>query len=216
MRAALLLVSLALAACSPDLGDRIAGADLDEGGFGNSTLNNRLAMSGEGGYVVDLNARFAAAVPTAVTFPFDSAALTPEARAALDLQADFMRQFPELRFSVYGHTDLVGNAAYNEWLGRARARAVVAHLATRGISPQRLRALVSYGETRPIVAVEAPVERNRRTVTEVAGFVRSHPTVMNGEYAQVVYRSYIDSAAPRSSQPQATAPFAPPGAAPSQ
>ena len=197
MRATALLLVLGLNACSPEVGNRIAGAEIDEGGFGNPTLNNRLAMSGEAGYVLDLNARFARAVPTVVTFPFNSAALTPQAQAILDRQADFIRQFPELRFSVYGHTDLVGSNAYNERLGRARARAVVVYLASRGVSPRRLRALVSYGETRPVVPVAGPEQRNRRAITEVAGFVRSHPTVMNGKYAEVVFREYVESAIPR-------------------
>lgn len=205
MRALLFLV--ALAACGPDAGSRIAGSQLDEGGFGNPTLNNSFVMSGEEGYVVDLNARFASAVPTVVTFPFDSTALTPEARRILDRQADFIRQFPELRFSVYGHTDLVGSAGYNERLGRARARAVVAYLGQRGISPRRLQALVSYGETHPAVPVSGPEERNRRVVTRVAGFVRSHPTVLNGKYAQVVFREYVASAAPAPSAAIAAGPL---------
>ena len=200
MRVAALL-ALVLGACSPEAGDRIAGAGLDEGAFGNPTLHNRLVMSGEQDYLPDLNARFARAVPTAVTFPFNSAALTPEARAILDRQADFIRQFPELRFSVYGHTDLVGSADYNERLGRARARAVVSHLAQRGISSRRLRALVSYGEARPVVPVPGPEELNRRAVTEVSGFVRSHPTIMNGKYAEVIFREYVESAEPREEQP---------------
>ena len=196
MRTLPLLLVLGLAACGPDVGSRIAGAELDEGGFGNPTLNNTLVMSGEEGYVVDLNTRFARAVPTVVTFPFDSTALTAEARAVLDRQAAFIRQFPELHFSVYGHTDLVGSAGYNERLGRARAQAVVAYLGRRGISPRRLRALVSYGESRPAVAVAGREERNRRVVTEVSGFVRSHPMVMNGKYAQIVFREYVESAIP--------------------
>jgi outer membrane protein OmpA-like peptidoglycan-associated protein len=200
MRAPVLVIALALAlalaGCGSGAGDRVAGAGLDEGGFGNPTLANRLAMTGEGGYALALDRRFAAAVPHVVTFPFDSAALTAEAQAALDRQAAFMRQFPEVRFSVYGHADLVGGEAYNRRLGRARARAVVAYLAGRGVSPGRLDALVSYGESRPAVPVAGPERRNRRAVTEVAGFVRSHPTILDGKYAQVVYREYVLSALP--------------------
>ena len=187
-------LTMLLSACSPDVGDRIAGAGVDEGGFGNPTLNNVAVMSGERGYLVDLNTRFAREVPAMITFPFDSAALTPQARTALQEQAAFMRQFPELRFSVYGHTDLVGSAAYNERLGRRRARAVVDYLAALGVSPARLRALVSFGETQPLVPVVEPVRRNRRTVTEVSGFVQQHPTVLNGKYAQIIYREYVASA----------------------
>jgi len=32
----------------------------------------------------------------------------------------------------------------------------------------------------------------------VSGFVKAHPIVMNGQYAQVVYREYIISGAPKS------------------
>nr|WP_227421404.1 OmpA family protein [Roseitranquillus sediminis] len=186
------------------MGSRVAGAELDEGSFGNATLNNRLSMTGEQGYVADLNARFAASVPTMVMFPFDSARLTPQAQAILRRQADFIRQFPELRFSVYGHTDLVGSAAYNEALGRRRAEAAVAYLASQGVSRDRLRALVSYGETRPLVPVQSPEMRNRRTVTEVSSFVRSHPMVLNGKYAQVIMREYVASAVPQAPTASAT------------
>jgi hypothetical protein len=65
------------------------------------------------------------------------------------------------------------------------------------VSRSRLRALVSYGETRPVVPVAGPEMRNRRAVTQVSGFVRAHPTVMNGKYAEVVFREYVDSAVPR-------------------
>jgi peptidoglycan-associated lipoprotein len=194
--ALLLLAVLSLSACERDAGHRIAGASLDEGGFGNPTLNNQLVMSGEAGYVADLNTRFARSVPTVVHFAFNSAALSPQARSILDRQAGFIRQFPELHFSVYGYTDLVGSAGYNERLGRARAEAVVAYLGQRGVSRQRLRALVSYGETRPAVPVAGPDMRNRRAITQVAGFVRSHPTVLNGKYAEVIYREYVASAVP--------------------
>jgi outer membrane protein OmpA-like peptidoglycan-associated protein len=203
MRAVLVILVLGLGACEPDA-TRIAGSDLDEGGFGNPTLNNQLVMAGEEGYLFDLNSRFARAVPTVVTFPFNSAALTPEAQLILDRQANFIRQFPELRFSVYGYTDLVGSAGYNERLGRARAQAVVAYLGQRGVSPRRLRALVSYGETRPAVPVSGPDERNRRAITNVSGFVQTHPMVLNGKYAEIVFRDYVASAIPQ--EPAAVVP----------
>jgi hypothetical protein len=38
--------------------------------------------------------------------------------------------------------------------------------------------------------------RNRRTVTEVSGFVKSHPLVLNGKYAAIIWREYVGSACP--------------------
>ena len=182
-------LSLALAACQKE-----AGHELDLRSFGDATHNNELVMRGELDYAISLGNRFASEVPTTINFAFDSTILDAEARQVLDRQANWIRQFPEVRFRVYGHTDKVGSNAYNFGLGKRRANAVVAYLSQRGISRSRLEALVSYGETRPVIETENRERRNRRTVTEVAGFVKRHPTILDGKYAQVIYREYVDSA----------------------
>ena len=171
-----------------------AGSSLDRGNFGDSTMNNALVQRGELEYAISLNERFSAEVPTTINFAFDSAVLDEQARATLRQQADWIRQFPEVRFRVYGHTDLVGSNGYNRRLGQRRANAAVAYLSQLGISRRRLEAVVSFGETQPVVATEMRERRNRRTVTEVSGFVESHPLVLNGKYAQVIFREYVESA----------------------
>ncbi len=194
---ALLTIFLAgsLAACTATPGfDRELGYEVNEGGFGDVTRNNTAVMSGEINATYQLNTRFSAEVPSTVTFAFNSAQLTPEARRILAQQADWIRQFPELRFSVYGHTDLVGSNSYNQRLGKRRAEAVVAFFASQGISRNRLQALVSYGKTRPVVATQGPEEANRRTVTEVAGFAKGRSAPLNGKYAQIIFREYVASA----------------------
>ncbi len=191
---------LALAACGPEAASRFhseSGAELDEGGFGNPTMHNILVMSGQRDYVMHLGTRFAQEVPSTVTFDFNSAVLDAEAQAILRRQADWIRQFPEVRFRVYGHTDLVGSAAYNQALGMRRAQAVVSFLVGQGISRSRLEAVVSYGKTRPVIAIPGPERQNRRTVTEVSGFVQSHPLILNGKYAEVIFREYVLSAGER-------------------
>lgn len=197
---------LALAACSPGSVAEFrseAGATLDEGGFGNPTMNNILVMSGQRDYVLHLGTRFAQEVPSTVTFAFNSAVLDAEAQAILRGQADWIRQFPEVRFRVYGHTDLVGSAAYNQALGMRRAQAVVAFLVAQGVSRSRLEAVVSYGKTRPVIPTPGPERQNRRTVTEVSGFVQSHPLILNGKYAEVIFRDYVASAAERTTNTEA-------------
>ena len=129
-----------------------------------------------------------------VTFAFNSARLDNGARATLREQANWIRQFPEVRFRVYGHTDLVGSSAYNKRLGLARANAAVRYLIAQGISRSRLEAVVSYGETNPAVPTSGRERLNRRAVTQVSGFVQRHPTVMDGKYAQIIYRDYVLSA----------------------
>lgn len=175
-----------------------AGSFIDEGNFGNPTMNNTLIQNGDQKILANLNQRFSAEVPTQVTFAFDSAVLDEDAKAILREQANWIRQFPEIRFRVYGHTDLVGSSSYNQSLGRRRANAVVSFLGTQGISRSRLEALVSYGETRPVVDTTDRERRNRRTVTEVSGVVENHPMVLNGKYAQVIFRDYVTSAQPAS------------------
>jgi peptidoglycan-associated lipoprotein len=75
-----------------------------------------------------------------------------------------------------------------------RAQAVVAYLASIGVDKSRVEAVVSYGKTRPLIQTSEPELRNRRTVTEVSGFVDSHPLVLNGKYAAIIWREYVGGA----------------------
>ncbi len=186
------LMVMGLAACDPTEFYSELGSDVDNGTFGNPTMNNELVMTGKIDAQVALGQRFANEVPTTITFAFNSSDLTPETRAVLHQQANWIRQFPEVRFRVYGHTDLVGSNAYNKALGLRRAKAVVAYFASEGISTSRLEAVVSYGKTRPVIQTPGPEQRNRRTVTEVSGFVETNPMVINGKYAAIIMRNYLD------------------------
>lgn len=171
-----------------------AGSEIETRDFGNATMNNTTVQTGERDYAIDLTRRFASDVPNTVNFAFNSSVLDGDAQAALMRQADWIKQFPEVRFRVYGHTDLVGSAGYNKKLGLRRAQAVVAFLTSQGISRSRLEAVASYGKTQPVVYSQGPERRNRRTVTEVSGFVSNNPLILNGKYAQVVWRTYIEGA----------------------
>lgn len=185
------LALLPLAACTGF--NREAGASVDEGGFGSPTMNNTLAMT-EGDATLMVGQRFEREVPTTVLFDFNRYDLSPEARATLDRQAAWIRQFPEVRFRVYGHTDLVGSNRYNYGLGLRRAQAVVAYLTSRGIGTARLEAVSSFGETRPVINTLSPEQRNRRTVTEVIGFTARSVDLLNGKYAAVIFREYVEGA----------------------
>ncbi|WP_322889860.1 MULTISPECIES: OmpA family protein [unclassified Yoonia] len=202
------LVAATLSACGPS--DPTfssffseAGAEIDQGDFGNATANNAAVQSGsQQDYTINLARRFNTDVDAMVNFEFDSAVLDAQAQATLRQQADWIRQFPEVRFKVFGHTDLVGSAEYNRNLGLRRAQAVVAYLTTQGISRDRLEAVVSFGQTQPLIPTPEPERRNRRTVTEVSGFVETSPMLLNGKYAQVIFREYIVSAVPQTTVDQ--------------
>lgn len=173
------------------------GPQVDGPPSGDAVAHNAQIMTGEKQFRIDLAQRFAEEVQTTVNFAFNSARLDATARNVLKRQAHWIRQFPEVRFRVYGHTDAVGSNAYNKRLGLRRAHAVVNYLVRHGISRSRLEALVSYGETQPLVITQGRERRNRRTVTEVSGFLQDHPMIMDGKYAEVVYREYVKSAEPK-------------------
>jgi len=174
-----------------------AGSFIDEGYFGNPTMNNTLIQSGDKRYVVNLNNRFSSEVPPMVNFAFDSTTLDETSKASLRKQADWIRQFPEIRFRVFGHTDLVGSTAYNKRLGLRRAQRVVSYLVSQGVNRARLEAMVSFGETQPLIVTQDRERKNRRTITEVSGFVENNPALLNGKYAEVIFREYVASAVPK-------------------
>ena len=210
--AACLAAAIALTGCSGkntaqwrEFNTREAGADIDSGYFGNATMNNNQVQTGRGSMMVNLNRRFSQEVNTMVTFPFNSASLDATARATLQQQAHWIRQFPEIRFKVYGHTDLVGSTSYNRRLGLRRAEAAVMYLTSQGISRSRLEAVVSFGETQPLIVTQGMERRNRRTVTEVSGFVDGgNGTLLDGQYAAVIFRDYVGTGVSEAQGPRDT------------
>jgi outer membrane protein OmpA-like peptidoglycan-associated protein len=84
-----------------------------------------------------------------VTFPFDSADITPAARQTLDVLGAALTdgRLSADRFEIAGHTDGVGDENYNATLSERRAQAVVDYLSDHfGISRARLLGR-GYGET---------------------------------------------------------------------
>lgn len=188
---------LLIAAC----GSGTLGEDTEIGGYGDWAENNTAMMTGERDFAISLTRKFAAEAPNTVNFAFNSAVLDGLTQQALRQQAAWIRHYPQVRFRVYGHTDLVGSAAYNKALGLRRAQAAVAFLIANGVARAQLEAVVSEGKTQPLVFTQAPNAQNRRTVTEVIGVLRRIPDTLDGKYAARVYQGYIDSAA---AQPQNT------------
>lgn len=103
-----------------------------------------------------------------VTFEFDSAKLTANAKRILRQAAESLREQPELEIEIGGHTDSVGSAEYNKKLSQQRADSVVNYFVDNGIDVSRLTA-VGYGETQPAFSnqTEAGRERNRRVELSV-------------------------------------------------
>ncbi len=107
-----------------------------------------------------------------VYFPFDSAVLTPRARQELLAlgQALASAELRPYRYLIAGHTDAVGQAAYNQTLSERRAAAVVQFLMEAfPIAPDRLVS-VGFGQQRLKLPDQPRAAVNRRVeVMLIAG-----------------------------------------------
>jgi outer membrane protein OmpA-like peptidoglycan-associated protein len=84
-----------------------------------------------------------------ITFDVNKSTIKPESMGEINRIATLMKENPDLKFSVEGHTDGSGNAAANQTLSDARSKAVVDKLVSLGIEADRLQA-AGKGQTSPI------------------------------------------------------------------
>ena len=111
-----------------------------------------------------------------IHFETGQAAIQPESQALLDDIAAVMKQFPDWRLEIAGHTDAAGDPAQNEALSRARADAVKAALVQRGMEDGRL-VPQGMGEAQPVASNDTPDGRalNRRVELVRRGPEAQHP-----------------------------------------
>ncbi len=89
-------------------------------------------------------------LPSDVLFDFDSATIRPQAEPQLRQAVALIRQGAAGPVAVIGHTDALGDDAYNQTLSERRAASVVAWLSTTGgVGADRLRA-EGRGEGEPV------------------------------------------------------------------
>lgn len=172
-----------------------AGSMLNEGTFAGAATSNQFAQTAylePGAALQSLDEQFRRATPTMINFEFNRSALDTESKTILRGQAAWMKGFPHVRFTVYGHTDLVGSTGYNNSLGQRRAQAAVNYLVSQGVPRKNLIAVVSKGESEPLINTQDRERLNRRTVTAVSGFVKGYiGDDFDGKVAVKVYNSYV-------------------------
>ena len=98
------------------------------------------------------------------------AKLSDEAKAALDqMVAQVKSQKSAIWVEIEGHTDNVGEAAYNERLGLERAEAVKRYLYEQHQVPLHKMNAISFGEEKPVQDNKNRANRsqNRRVVIKV-------------------------------------------------
>ena len=98
-----------------------------------------------------------------IFFAFDSYELRADSKNVLAQKASIMKQFPQLRVVIEGHTDERGTEEYNLALGERRARAAFEFLVNLGIPASQME-MVSFGKLHPAVhgSGEAVWAQNRR------------------------------------------------------
>lgn len=98
-----------------------------------------------------------------IEFKFRSSRLTNQARKILDRAFELIKQVPEAKIELAGHTDNIGSHEFNMRLGKARAISVRLYLLEREIEPERLT-VKSYGEIQSKASndTEEGRQRNRR------------------------------------------------------
>jgi peptidoglycan-associated lipoprotein len=145
---AVLAAALAISACANKAGD-----DAQANAAGQATPGSQQD------FVVNVGDR--------VFFETDSSELTPQSRATLDKQAQWLNNYSQYgQFTVEGHADERGTREYNIALGARRAQTVRDYLIAHGVAANRMRT-ISYGKERPVAICDdiSCWSQNRRAVT---------------------------------------------------
>lgn len=114
---------------------------------------------------------------TGEAFETGSDALSAAAKAVLDEAVDVLREHPDERITIEGHTDATGSPEANLSLSERRARAAADYLIhTHGL-PESQFELLAYGETRPVASNDIPEGRALNRRVQVHGRAEDVDTV---------------------------------------
>jgi peptidoglycan-associated lipoprotein len=98
-----------------------------------------------------------------VFFDYDAVAIRPDQQSAIQGDAQFLSQHPNMQFTIEGHCDERGSTEYNLALGDRRANSVKNALTQAGINASRIKT-ISYGKEKPFCTEsnETCWQQNRR------------------------------------------------------
>ena len=87
-------------------------------------------------------------VASGIRFDVNKATIKPESMGVINAIYALLKDHPEIKLSVEGHTDSDGDDAFNQDLSERRARAVADQLVKMGINDSRLTSK-GWGESKP-------------------------------------------------------------------
>ncbi len=99
-----------------------------------------------------------------IYFDFDKADIKPESKPTIEEIAKFLKEHPEIKLYIVGHTDNIGKLEYNLDLSKRRAESVVRELTEKyGIEKNRLKPF-GVGPLAPVASndTEEGRAKNRR------------------------------------------------------
>lgn len=105
-----------------------------------------------------------------VQFRSGRAEMTLDSRIYVDQLIEKLKEFPEVTVEVRGHTDSIGRYENNMRLSQQRAESVRQYMISRGVAPDRIRA-VGYGPSVPVADNRTASGRAKNRRIEI---VRTH------------------------------------------
>ncbi|MEL6679681.1 MAG: OmpA family protein [Pseudomonadota bacterium] len=108
-------------------------------------------LAGSGAQIENTGQNLVVTLPESITFDFDSAVVKPSFRDDLIRLSQNLQEFPNSRVEVTGHTDNVGDEAYNQALSERRALAVANVLRSAGVASSRI-ITSGVGEAFPVAS----------------------------------------------------------------
>ncbi len=90
-------------------------------------------------------------IANGIRFDVNKSTLKPESMGIINEIFDLLNKYPDLKFSIEGHTDSDGEEAFNQTLSEERAKTVMDKLIGMGISSERLSSK-GWGESIPLTS----------------------------------------------------------------
>ncbi len=168
MTAVMASALLPLAACSTDKDKNVDTVQVSDGLGGPLDGTQTTGMDANGGVVPGTQQDLVVNVGDRVFFGYDRYDVAPEGQRVLEMQAEWLKRYPNNNVTIKGHADERGTREYNLALGERRASAIKNYLVALGVPATRINT-ISYGKEQPAVmgSNEDAWAQNRRGVTEV-------------------------------------------------